>query len=67
MKSVTYFILAVLTVAGFASAGGRKNFVPGGTILDIEPVGRYPGRSVAGPRGVRDLLNRRAVVVVEEG
>lgn len=60
--------MAVLAVAGFAAAGGRTNFVPGGTILDIqEPVGRFPGRSAAaGPRRVRDLLNRRAVVV-EDG
>lgn len=64
MKSVAYLIVAVLAVAGFASAGGKKHFVPGGTIQD--PVRGSPGKLVAGPRAVRSLFIRRAVVVKEQ-
>ena len=60
MKSTTYLVVAVLAFAAFASAGGKKNFVPGGTILDIVgPNG--PNKRATGPRRVRDLFNRRAV------
>lgn len=66
MKSVAYFVVAVLALAGFAAAG-KKSFVPGGTILDIQSTaGTFPEKSVVGPRGVRDLFNRRRAAVVEE-
>lgn len=57
MKSTTYLVVAVLAFATFASAGGKKHFVPGGTILDIAG----PNKRATGPRRVRDLFNRRAV------
>ena len=59
MKSITSLIVAVLTLATFASAG-KRNFVPGGTILDID--GPHKANVVSGPRSVRSLLGRRAVV-----
>lgn len=68
MKSVTYLIVAALALAPFASAG-KKNFVPGGTILDIQGAphapggGPNPGKQPASvPRRVRDLLSRRAAI-----
>lgn len=56
MKSITYLVVAFLALANFTSAGGKKNFTPGGTILDIQkPAGANPNR-------VRALFGRRALL-----
>lgn len=57
MKSITYLIVAVLALATFASAA-KKNFVPGGTILDIPG----PNKRDFSLRGVRNLFGRRGVL-----
>lgn len=59
MKSFTYLVVAVLALATFASAG-KRNFVPGGTILDIG----HHARGISGPRSVRSLLGRHRAAVV---
>lgn len=55
MNPLTYllFLFFLATIV----AGGKRRFVPGGTILDID--GPHHARSVGGPRGVRGLLGRR--------
>lgn len=60
MKSITFLIMTVLAHATFVSAGGKKNFVPGGTILDIQsPHGGVIGPS---PRRARALFGRRSAL-----
>lgn len=59
MKSFTYLAVAVLAFATFASAGGKKNFTPGGTILDIQSA--HGGVSGPAPKR-RSLFGRRAIL-----
>lgn len=58
MKSFTYLAVAVLALATFASAGGKKHFTPGGTILDIQS----PHGGISGKPTKRGLFGRRAVL-----
>ncbi|MCJ1261194.1 hypothetical protein MMC22_001058 [Lobaria immixta] len=54
MKSIIYYVVAFLALANFTSAGGKKHFTSGGTILDIQKPNGNPNR-------VRSLFGRRAM------
>lgn len=59
MKLFTYLV-AILALATFASAGGRQTFVAGGTPFDIGQPSGYnnPGKH----RRVRSLFGRRTAL-----